>query len=146
VVDELARESSRGKNRSQEARRESFYGRIAAHGEDLGTWPPCSEMLLGGGSDEAGPRVRGSKGSTREVGATGSWAPRVGVTERRKTRARLTWMAHMSAPPAVLGRAVFISGRPKWVQLAQLGVSFISLLYFPFSPFFSFNFEFKSQI
>jgi hypothetical protein len=66
------RESSRGKNGSQEARHESFYGRIAARGEDLGTWLPCSEMLLGGGSDEVGPRARGSKGSTREVGATGS--------------------------------------------------------------------------
>jgi hypothetical protein len=45
LVGELAQESSRGRNRSREARRESFYGRIAAHGEDPGTWPPCSEMV-----------------------------------------------------------------------------------------------------
>jgi hypothetical protein len=44
-VGELARESSRGRNESQEAQRESLYGRILAHGEDPGTWPPCSEMV-----------------------------------------------------------------------------------------------------
>jgi hypothetical protein len=50
------------------------------------------------GSDRAAPHASGSKGSMHEASATGSWAPWVGVTERRKTWAQLTRMAHMSAP------------------------------------------------
>jgi hypothetical protein len=66
-----------------------------------------------------------------------------GAGTPEEERARLTWRAHMSAPSAVLGCAMIVSGGPKWVQLAQLE---LGLLYFLFFLLLLFYFYFEIQI
>jgi hypothetical protein len=101
--------------------------------------PSGVHMLATGGGRKLGWRA----------GEPAPRAPRVGVTERRKTRARLTWRAHMSAPFAILGhaRGKQRGGGPKWkseAQLAFIPFSFYFLLFYLFLlSKFKLQFKFK---
>jgi hypothetical protein len=76
---------------SQEAQRESLYGRIVTHGEDPGMWPPCSEMVDG---VVDGVRARENDPQC----ATDILGPRGSGTDERANRAGmdLTLRSHMT--------------------------------------------------